>query len=403
MKKICWFLILLILSIFGCREKTAVISAPVESGGPVDIPITSVEVLQEQEFGFMEEIKKKAAIIAAAMSDKALTGQVVIAGLDGKKSLGGTMRRLLAENLPGAIMLFSYNLDTDKETARSLLAECSRVVAEASIVPFIAVDHEGGAVHRFGSYVRKLPSAAEFRFRVLAVGQERTLEEIEYQAFLSGTEIHEIGITMNFAPVAEILTTENATFLRNRSFGPDGDFVEKAAAAFIRGMSRAGVACAAKHFPGDAGADPHTAKPTLDTDAQTLDMIVKPFRGLVRDVNPPAIMISHVVVSVWDKERNASLSPIAVTRLRGLGFEGIAIADDFSMGAISGISAEDATVQALNAGIDMVMAWPRNLADTRRAIERSLKNGVIKRERLVEAATRIIAQKIRNGMLESDF
>lgn len=400
MKKNHLFLILLISFTFACSKKAVSVTETAEEIIPIaiDVPIAPSEDRPQEEPDPTEELKEKAARIVAEMDDRALTGQVIISGLDGKTSLGETMRRLLSENLPGAIMLFSYNLDTDKETVRSLLAECSRVVAEASVSPFIAVDHEGGDVHRFGPYVRKLPSAASFRFRVMAVGLEQTLEEIEYQAFLSGAEIRDVGITMNFAPVAEILTAENAAFLGNRSFGTDGDFVEAAAGAFIRGMRKAGVACVAKHFPGDAAVDPHTAKPVLDVDAQTMESMVKPFGGLIRDVNPSAIMVSHVVVSAWDSERNASLSPIAVLRLRELGFEGIAVADDFSMNAVSGISEEEAAVQALNAGVDMVMAWPRNLASTRQAIERALQNGVIKRERLIEAATRIITQKHLSGV-----
>jgi beta-N-acetylhexosaminidase len=410
LKKSRLFFILLIFLASACRKGAVPITETVKEiipssaeSEPMSIPAASTSSSLQNESVYIEELRKRAADIVAGMDDKALTGQVIISGLDGRWSLGETMRRLLTENPPGAIMLFSYNLDTDKETVRSLLTECSGVVAEAGIVPFIAVDHEGGEVHRFGPYVRKLPSAASFKFRAMAVGREQALEEVEYQAFLSGAEIHGLGITMNFAPVAEVLNGENAGFLGSRSFGTDGDFVEKAAGAFIRGMGRAGVVCVAKHFPGDASVDPHKGKPVLDADAQTIDMMVKPFGGLVREVNPPAIMVSHVVVSAWDKERNASLSRVAILRLRGLGFEGIAIADDFSMDAVSGISAETAAVRALNAGIDMVMAWPRNIAAMRRAIERALKSGVIKRERLVEAVTRIVVQKIKNGMIEADF
>jgi beta-N-acetylhexosaminidase len=408
LKKSRIFLILLIYSTFACDKKAVSVIETAEV--PVTAESESLDVTNaaastddslQKELDSIEELRASAAGIVAEMDDRALTGQVVISGLDGKLRLGETMRRLLVENPPGAIMLFSYNLDSDKEAARALLAECSRVVAEVSVVPFIAVDHEGGDVHRFGPYVRKLPPAASFQFRALAVGPEQTLREVEYQAFMSGAEIRDIGVTMNFAPVAEVLTADNAAFLGNRSFGTDVDFVEKAAAAFIRGMNRAGVSCVAKHFPGDAAVDPHTAKPVLDADAKTIDRMVKPFGGLIRGVNPAAIMVSHVVVSTWDKERNASLSPIAVLRLREMGFEGVVVADDFSMGAVSGLSAEEAAVQALNAGVDMVMAWPRNLAAIRLSLENALKSGVIKRERLIEAATRIVTQKIRNGVLEA--
>jgi beta-N-acetylhexosaminidase len=208
---------------------------------------------------------------------------------------------------------------------------------------------------------------------------------------------------MNFAPVAEMLTSDNAAFLGARSFGPDPAFVELASAAFVRGMDRAGVACVVKHFPGNADADPHLARPVIAADRRGLDVMVGPFAGLIRDANPAAVMVSHVVVEARDPARNASLSPAVVNGwLRGeLGFEGIAVADDFSMGAVasSGIGAEEAAIDSLNAGIDMVMAWPKNLAAMHGAILSALKTGRLSRSRLEEAVRRILIQKIRYGLI----
>jgi beta-N-acetylhexosaminidase len=74
------------------------------------------------------------------------------------------------------------------------------------------------------------------------------------------------------------------------------------------------------------------------------------------------------------------------------------------MGAIraAGLSEEDAVIEALNAGIDMVMTWPLSLGRLHRAILRALEDGRITRGRLEEAAARIIYEKIRCGLIKED-
>jgi beta-N-acetylhexosaminidase len=140
----------------------------------------------------------------------------------------------------------------------------------------------------------------------------------------------------------------------------------------------------------------------LNVDKAALDEMVKPFADLI-DGGVPALMLSHVVVPALDGQKNASLSRRVIGDwLRGeLGFEGIVLADDFSMGAISasGLTPAAAAVEALNAGVDMIMAWPKDLAAVHASILNSLKAGRLPRERLLEAAARIIAGKMRYGIV----
>jgi beta-N-acetylhexosaminidase len=192
--------------------------------------------------------------------------------------------------------------------------------------------------------------------------------------------------------------------LKDRSYGPDADFTKRAAAAFVAGMDRAGVLCVAKHFPGNAGDDPHQVRTVLDADRQNLDRIVEPFAKLIQHGKAPAVMVSHIVVPARDSEHNASLSSIVINDWlrQEIGFTGIAVADDFSMGAVAstGLREKEAAVEALKSGIDMVMVWPRSLASTHAAILSSLKGGNLSRERLEEAAGRIIFQKLRYGIIK---
>jgi len=94
-----------------------------------------------------------------------------------------------------------------------------------------------------------------------------------------------------------------------------------------------------------------------------------------------------------------------------LGFEGIIVCDDFSMAAASvpvvaggqgGLKPEIAAVLSLAAGTDMVLVWPPDLRRTHRAIVAALGDGRLSRERLREAAERIIFEKIRMGLLHDE-
>jgi beta-N-acetylhexosaminidase len=357
--------------------------------------------------------QEQAAHLAASLDDRLLAAQVLMSGIDGKTpALSDAMKTLLRNSPPGGIMLFKYNLDTEKETIRAFLDACSAYIAATfsqqeellPISPFVAVDHEGGAVHRFGPEVRRLPEPAWFWESAQNQGRDYALKELEARAQCSGEEIRALGITMNLAPVAEILDEENRLFLEARSYGPDPDFTEAAVQAFIRGMKAAGITCVVKHFPGNTGTDPHKGRAILSADREALNRMIQPFAGVIRNTQPPAIMVSHIVVPAWDRERNASLSPKVIKDwLRGkLGFTGIVMGDDFSMGAVadSGLSLEDAVVEALNAGVDMVMTWPRNLRGVHEAILTALQEGRLPRERLKEAVERILVEKIRYGLIQ---
>jgi beta-N-acetylhexosaminidase len=158
-----------------------------------------------------------------------------------------------------------------------------------------------------------------------------------------------------------------------------------------------------KHFPGNTAVDPHSGSSILKADKAALDEMVKPFAEIISGGGVPALMLSHVMVPALDGQKNASLSRRVIGDwLRGeLGFDGIVLADDFSMGAIAatGLGPAAAAVEALNAGVDMIMVWPKDLAAVHASILNALKAERLPRERLLEAAARVIAGKMRYGIV----
>ncbi|MDR0720153.1 MAG: glycoside hydrolase family 3 protein [Treponema sp.] len=352
-----------------------------------------------------ESARQTAARIAASMDDDTLVSQLIMVALDNKNYVSAETKTMLTRYPAGAIMLFKYNLNTDKDAVRSFISSCAGLVESLSgVAPFMAVDHEGGLVHRFGPGVQKLPSAYSFWEMAESKGRAEALAALSKLAFSSAREIRSLGITLNLAPVAEVLTGDNEPFLETRSYGRDISFVDEAASVFVRAMDKAGVACVLKHFPGSPGADPHKESAALLLEREELDNLAKPFAGVIKSAPPAAVMVSHAIIPAIDGKENASLSPVVMNGwLKGaLGFTGFVLADDFAMGAVAGrnIRVEEAACKALASGADMVMAWPKNIGQVHRSIVLSREAGLLDRKRLEEAAARIIEQKIRYGLLK---
>jgi beta-N-acetylhexosaminidase len=357
-----------------------------------------------------EEIKReRAARIASALDDKQLAAQVIITGIDGKGSLTRDTKILLSECPAGGIMLFRYNLNTDNSAIQNLITESVALITERNAVPpFVVVDHEGGNVNRFLPGAVDLPAPYSYWEAAQSESRGGAIVQILTDSFNAGIKLRDLGINLNLAPVAEFLHNDNAKFLEGRSYGPDPDFTVDAVRVFIAGMEFAGVICAVKHFPGSAGADPHYFPGKLNGGKEDMVELVSPFAALIRHNQARVIMISHSAVPAWDTEHIASLSPAIMGEwLRHeLGFTGLIISDDFSMGAATTAGRtkpEDAAVQSLIAGADIVLVWPPDLRRTHRAIQTALADGRLSRQRLEESAGRIILEKMRLKLINRDL
>ena len=300
------------------------------------------------------------------------------------------------------------------------------------LYPFVAIDHEGGAVFRLGQVATRLPSAARYLSANSAGGDASSTDQasvmdswhiIRQAAYLSGRELRALGITMNLAPVAEPLAPENRDFLQNRSFAADPSAVASAAAAFIQGMGEAGVVSVVKHFPASAAADPHHGRSVLTVDKKRLLTLASPFEALLKNygsstnldslypdsllklpIQAGGVMVAHTMVPTVEPEVPASLSSQIMQDWvkESIGFSGIVLADDFTMKAITstGISPEAAIIRSLMAGSDMVMVWPRDLRRFHRLLVEQAKSDTLFRTRLVDAASRIINIKLLRGLTE---
>jgi beta-N-acetylhexosaminidase len=160
----------------------------------------------------------------------------------------------------------------------------------------------------------------------------------------------------------------------DRAYGADPAKVAAIAGAFAAGLMEGGVLPVLKHLPGHgrATADSHHRLPVVTADLASLEAhdfaAFRPLRGL------PMGMTAHVVFSALDPVAPATTSANIVANVirDSIGFMGLLMSDDISMGALSG-SLGDRTEAAVAAGCDVVLhcngSMPEMLEVARQAPE----------------------------------
>src|SRR5689334_2783531 len=225
------------------------------------------------------------------------------------------VRRRLAGGL-GGVTLFSRNIVDPAQVAAltaALRAENPDVV--------VAVDEEAGDVTRLES------RTGSSRPGNLALGAVDDPELTEAVARDLGHELAAVGVTLNYAPDADVNSNADNPVIGVRSFGADPALVSRHTAAWVRGLQSAGVAACAKHFPGhgNTSVDSHHAAPMIEASREELFAVeLRPFQAAV-EAGVQAIMSAHLVVPAIDPEYPATLSRALLTDLLRdeLGFDGL--------------------------------------------------------------------------------
>ena len=249
----------------------------------------------------------------------------------------------------------------------------------------VSVDEEGGRVSRLRPMIGATPSARELGRRPPA--------EISAVAAERGATLRDLGFDLVLAPVVDVDGGPAGGAIGDRSFAATPAEAGARAAAFAEGLSRAGVVATAKHFPGQGEvADSHDGAVIADVALGELEATAAATFGPVIEGGVPAVMMSHVTFPALGM-LPASLEPAAYRLLRSLGFEGVAVTDAINMSAVADRRPlTEATVMALAAGADLVLATPGDQAAAMRdAVVAAVADGRLAEARLDEAVARVLA------------
>lgn len=262
----------------------------------------------------------------------------------------------------------------------------------------VATDQEGGQVQVLqGSGLSTIPSALE--------QAAMPAQDLRARALTWGQELADVGVTMNLAPVADLVDipdpSANAPIgAWEREYGNDPATVLDHATAFAQGMEEAGVIAVYKHFPGlgRVGANTDTASDVTDgTTAPSGDAAVSVFADAIGG-GARVVMVSSAVYPLIDDSSPAVFSPAVVTdMLRGeLGFTGVVITDDVSAAAqVQEWDPGQRAVQAVRAGCDIVLASgdPSTAIDMVRALVDQARDDPAFADRIDQSAARVLDLK----------
>lgn len=260
--------------------------------------------------------------------------------------------QLLAQPEISGVILFARNTINAQQVA-DLTAEIRACNPDL----IISIDQEGGRVQRLKEGVARLP-AVQTLLPVYRHNPAEALKQASLLGYLMAAELRTLDVDISFAPVLDIDYGHNEV-IGDRAFGTDVESVTALSAAYIAGMSDAGMAATGKHFPGHGwvNADTHLADALDERDFETLMQLdISPFKSAI-DRGLEAMMLAHVLYSACD-DQPAGYSAFWLKQiLRGdLAFQGVIFSDDLSMKAAhcAGNYTQRAAL-AVEAGCDVLL------------------------------------------------
>jgi beta-N-acetylhexosaminidase len=292
------------------------------------------------------------------------------------------------------VILFRRNVDNPAQ-----VAELSRSLKAAAPGPLlISIDQEGGRVQRLRPpHWTELPPMRRVGELDAAGGLPgmNGTAIAERLGRLIAEELSACGIDHDYAPVVDVDTNPLNPVIGDRSFGRDPTRVARLGVALARGLEGGGVASCLKHYPGhgDTSQDSHKVLPRLAHDRERLWQVeLVPFVAAAR-AGLASVMTAHVRFEAFD-QLPATISPQALQLLRReVEFQGVCISDDLEMKAIADTyGVVDGAELAIAAGVDAVLVCHtlRLQNDAIDGVARAARAGPLSRERLVEAAERML-------------
>lgn len=263
----------------------------------------------------------------------------------------------------------------------------------------IGIDQEQGVVTRIGPPATQFPGS-------MALGAGRSAADARTAAAITGKELRAMGVTTNFAPVADTNVNPLNPVIGTRSFSSSPALAAEMVAAQVRGYQEdGGVAASAKHFPGhgDTATDSHVAFPVIThTREEWEELDAPPFRAAF-SAGIDMIMTAHLAFPAFDDSGlPATLSkPILTDLLRDeLGYEGVVITDALEMQGVRDLFSDaEVAVRALLAGVDQLLMTPAPEAAFAAVVD-AVESGRIAEKDLDTKVRRVLALKYHRGLVD---
>ena len=318
-----------------------------------------------------------------------------LTGVNGATVTGNTSKNAYEKYPVGGLIYTSKNL-TGKDQTKEMLSKMEEFAKEKTGLPlFMGVEEECGALSRIASNkafgLAALPKASE----IGATGDATKAYEM---GSTIGGYISELGFNMDFAPVADVLTNSENTFLKDRSFGSDSGNVSNMVLSTLQGLKENNVYGVVKHFPGhgstkaDSAAGLATSEKSLE-EMKQVELV--PFQNAINN-GAAFVMVGHITVpNITGSTLPSSMSEYMITEVlrNQMGFDGVVMTDAMNKKAITNnYESVEAAITAINAGVDMIV-MPADFKAAYQGVIDAVHAGTIAEETINAAVVRIVKAK----------
>jgi beta-N-acetylhexosaminidase len=246
----------------------------------------------------------------------------------------------------------------------------------------------------------------------LAFAAVQDLDVCERALDVMAREASALGFNWSFTPCVDINQAFRSAIVGTRSYGSDTETIARHANLHMAVLRQHGIACAAKHWPGEGydDRDQHlvtTINPL--TNAEWLSTFGKLYRGLI-DGGLLSVMSAHIALPYYAEQHGvpeglARYKPASLSRLLNhnllreeLGFNGLVVSDATPMaGLTSQLTRSEQVPLVIENGCDVFLFCTDVQADIRH-MENGLRDGVLSEQRLEDAVTRILGMKAALGL-----
>lgn len=303
---------------------------------------------------------------------------------------GGEYEKALKSGL-GGIIFFTKDIQSKKQF-KNLIED---IKSKSLISPLLSIDQEGGRVERTENiHGGKKYLSAKYAFEKGILG-EQTREIAK--------ELKSYGINMNFAPCIDVNTNPDNPIIGERAFSNSVEDVIKCEKIVSQIYRENGIIPCVKHFPGhgDANADSHLTLPRIDLSLKEMEKThIKPFAACAKEIE--AVMVAHLHCTCFEKDViPTSLSKNAISYLRNLGFDGVAISDDMIMKGVASFGSVEACELGIRAGLNMFIyrdSKPETIGIIETIAEKA-KNDKELQENIEKSYEKIMGLKKKKNML----
>lgn len=281
---------------------------------------------------------------------------LIMMGFNGKtpEDAGSqAMASAIQQRKVGGVLTLGHNFGGDQSP--KALAHFLQSASPDGLPVLIGIDQEGGRIQRLAGPQgwKAMPSAE-------AVAQTMSPAEAEALYSRVACTLRQWGFTYNLGPVVDLAREPKNRVIvgLKRSFGNNPERVADYAGAAVRAHRNCGVLTALKHFPGHGSSLGDSHKGFTDVTDHWTPEEMDPYHILIRRGLVDSVMTAHISHQKVDPDYPASLSPEFIGQVlrQTLGFQGLVISDDMTMGAIADhYGVVEASVQALLAGGDVIL------------------------------------------------